>query len=144
MTLITVLSKRAGSGGHSALIVNGERRVIFDLAGSLFHVSLAVSGDVIYGANLAVVESYIGYHTRNTDDTVAETLDITDAVASDLLIRVMLHGTVMQSFGTQSVGALLRFTPGFKYIRPTFPSKKTHGEFCGATRCENGAILAIR
>ena len=103
-----------------------------------------MSGDVIYGANLAVVESYIGYHTRNTGDTVAGTLDITDAVASDLLIRVMLHGTVMQSFGTQSVGALLRFTPGFKDIRPTFPSKKTHGEFCGATRCENGAILAIR
>ena len=27
VTLITVLSKRVGSGGHSALIVNGERRV---------------------------------------------------------------------------------------------------------------------
>ena len=101
----------------------------FDLAGSLSHASLAVSGDVIYGANLAVVESYIGYHTRNTDDTLAETLDITDAVASDLLIRVMLHGTVMQSFGTQSVGALLRFTPGFKDIRPTFPSKKLMESF---------------
>ena len=71
----------------------------------------------------------IGYHTRNTDDTVAETLDITDAVASDPLIRVMLHGTVMQSFGTQSVGALLRFTPGFKDIRPTFPSKKLMESF---------------
>ena len=57
VTLITVLSKRAGSGGHSALIVNGEHRVIFDPAVSLSHASFAVSGDVIYGANLAVVES---------------------------------------------------------------------------------------
>ena len=129
VTLITVLSKRAGSGGHSALIVNGEHRVIFDLEGSLSYSSLAVSGDVIYGANPAVVESFIGYHTRNTDDTVTETLDIADAVASDLLIRVMLYKTVMRSFGTQSVGAPSRSTPGFGGMGPMFPSKNLMESF---------------
>ena len=129
VTLITVLSKRDGSGGHSALIVNGEHRVIFDPEGSLSHTSLAVSSDVIYGANPAVVESFIGYHTRKTDDTVTETLDIADAVASDLLTRVMLHRTVMQSYGTQSVGALSRSTPGFEGIRPMFPSKNLMESF---------------
>ena len=129
VTLITVLSKRDCSGGHSAFIVTGEHRVIFDPEGSLSHTSLAVSGDVIYGANPAVVESFIGYHTRNTDDTVTETLDIADAVASDLLIRVMLYRTVMQSFGTQSVGAPSRSTPGFEGMGPMFPSKNLMESF---------------
>ena len=71
VTLITVLSTREGSGVHSALMVNGDQRVIFDPAGSLSHVSLAERGDVLYGANPAIVDSYIDYHTRNTHDTVA-------------------------------------------------------------------------
>ena len=54
VTLITVLSTQDGSGAHSALIVNGAQRVIFDPAGSLSHASLAERGDVIYGANPAV------------------------------------------------------------------------------------------
>jgi hypothetical protein len=120
LTLITVLSTQDGSGAHSALIVNGAQRVIFDPAGSLSHASLAERGDVIYGANPAVVDSYIDYHTRNTHDTVAQTRDVTDAVAGDLLARVMVHGPVMQSFCAQNVSALLRDTPGFEAIGPTF------------------------
>ena len=120
VTLITVLSTRDGRGVHSALIVNGDQRVIFDPAGSLSHVSLAERGDVIYGANPAIVDSYIDYHTRNTHDTVAQTRDVTDAVAGDLLARVMDHGPVMQSFCAQNVSALLRATPGFEAIGPTF------------------------
>ena len=120
VTLITVLSTRDGSGVHSALIVNGDQRVIFDPAGSLAHVSLAERGDVIYGANPAIVDSYIDYHTRNTHDTVEQTRDVTDAVAGDLLARVMDHGPVMQSFCAQNVSALLRATPGFEAIGPTF------------------------
>ena len=120
VTLITVLSTREGSGVHSALMVNGDQRVIFDPAGSLSHASLAERGDVIYGANPAVVDSYIDYHTRNTHDTVAQTRDVTDAVAGDLLARVMDHGPVMQSFCAQNVSALLRATPGFEAIGPTF------------------------
>ena len=81
MTLVTVLSTKDGSGAHSALIVNGAQRVIFDPAGSLSHASLAERGDVIYGANPAIVDSYIDYHTRNTHDTVAQTVDVTAAVA---------------------------------------------------------------
>ena len=120
VTLVTVLSTQDGSGVHSALIINGTQRVIFDPAGSLSHASLAERGDVIYGANPALVDSYIDYHTRNTHDTVAQTRDVTDAVAEDLLARVMVHGPVMQSFCAQSVSGLLRATPGFEGIGQTF------------------------
>ncbi len=120
VTLVTVLSTQDGSGVHSALIINGTQRVIFDPAGSLSHASLAERGDVIYGANPALVDSYIDYHTRNTHDTVAQTRDVTDAVAEDLLARVMVHGPVMQSFCAKSVSGLLRATPGFEGIGQTF------------------------
>jgi hypothetical protein len=120
VTLVTVLSTKDGSGAHSALIVNGAQRVIFDPAGSLSHASLAERGDVIYGANPAVVDSYIDYHTRNTHDTVAKTVDVTAAVAGELLTRVMGHGPVRQPFCAKTISEILRSTPGFGGIRPTF------------------------
>ena len=120
VTLVTVLSTKDGSGAHSALIVNGAQRVIFDPAGSLSHASLAERGDVIFGANPAIVDSYIDYHTRNTHDTVAQTVDVTAVVAGDLLRRVMGHGAVRQSFCAKNISEILRSTPGFEGIGPTF------------------------
>ena len=120
VTLVTVLSTKDGSGAHSALIVNGAQRVIFDPAGSLSHARLAERGDVIYGANPAIVDSYIDYHTRNTHDTVAQTVDVTAAVAGDLLRRVMGHGPVRQSFCAKTISEILRSTPGFEGIGSTF------------------------
>ena len=120
VTLVTVLSTKDGSGAHSALIVNGAQRVIFDPAGSLSHASLAERGDVIYGANPAIVDSYIDYHTRNTHDTVAQTVDVTAVVAGDLLRHVMGHGAVRQSFCAKNISEILRSTPGFEGIGATF------------------------
>ena len=34
ISLITVVNNRSGSGGHSALVINGSQQVIFDPAGS--------------------------------------------------------------------------------------------------------------
>ena len=82
-------------------------------------MSFAERGDVIHGANPAIVDSYIGYHTCNTHDTMAQPRNV-DAVATGLLTCVMHHGPVMQSFCAQSVSALLRSTAGFEGIRPTF------------------------
>ena len=62
-----------------------DQRVIFDPAGSLSHASLAERGDVIYGANPAIVDSYIDYHTRNTHDTVAQTRRCHRCGGNDLL-----------------------------------------------------------
>jgi hypothetical protein len=113
VTLVTVLSTKDGSGAHSALIVNGAQRVIFDPAGSLSHARLAERGDVIYGANPAIVDSYIDYHTRNTHDTVAQTVDVTAAVADDLLRRVMGHGACETIILREKYQRDLAVHPGF-------------------------------
>ena len=87
---------------------------------------------MIYGANPAIVDSYIGYHTCNTHDTMAQTRNV-DTVATDLLTRVMHHGHVMQSFCAQSVSALLRSTAGLAGIRLTFFPKTFMESFAAQT-----------
>ena len=129
VTLVSVVSKRSASAGHSALIVNGTQRIIFDPAGSLFHKSLKFQGDVIYDANPSVVDGYIDYHTRNTHDTVVQTVDVADAVAEDLLKRLLSRGYVWKSFCAQSSSTLLRATPGFENIWPTFSPQKLMNNF---------------
>ena len=49
LTLFTVISKASGSGAHSALMVNGSQRLIFDPAGTFHHPNLPERHDVIYG-----------------------------------------------------------------------------------------------
>ena len=120
VTLVTVSNVGSGSGAHSALIVNASERVIFDPAGSMKHESLAERGDVLYGANPALVDSFIDYHTRSEFYTQVQTVDVPLQVAEDLLERIKSNGAVYQSFCAQSVSRLLRQPPGFENISATF------------------------
>ena len=129
VTLVSVVSKRSNTAAHSALIVNGTQRIIFDPAGTLFHKNLKFRGDVIYDANPSVVDFYIRYHTRNTHDTVMQSVDVADALAEDLLKRLLSRGYVWKSFRAQSASTLLRATPGFENIRPTFSLQKLMKNF---------------
>ena len=129
VTLVTVLGSKRGFGAHSALIVNGNQRVIFDPAGSLEHESLTIRGDVIYGANPAVVDTYIDYHTRNTHDTSVLSIRVPDEIAEDLLIRIMKHGYGRRAHCAQSISSLLHDTHGFENIRTTFFPKKLMENF---------------
>ena len=133
VTLVTVSDVVSGSGAHSALIVNASERVIFDPAGSMKHVSLAERGDVLYGANPALVDSFIDYHTRSDFYTQAQTVDVSQQVAEDLLERIKSNGAVSQSFCAQSVSHLLRRTPGFENIRTTFFPGKLSESFANRT-----------
>ena len=129
VTLVTVLRSKGGAGTHSALIVNGNQRVIFDPSGSFNHESLTIRGDVIYGANPAVVDTYIDYHTHNTHDTSALTVHVPDEITEDLLVRIMKLGYVQRAHCAQSISSLLHDTHGFESIRTTFFPKNLMENF---------------
>ena len=49
ITLFTVIGIPRGEGGHSALMINGSQRVIYDPAGSWQHPQIPERHDVLYG-----------------------------------------------------------------------------------------------
>jgi len=120
LTLFTVRNVGSGAGAHSALLINGSERVIFDPAGSFFHEKMPERNDVIYGASQRAWEVFINFHTRVTYFSTTQEIQVPLAVANDLIRRAEAAGPVPKAFCTRSLSTLLQETPGFGEIRVTF------------------------
>lgn len=153
LTLFTVVSNGNGSGAHSALMVSGSQRVLFDPAGSWRHPYLPERHDVHFGINDAAVDFYIDYHARVTYHVVRQDIVVSPEVAEMALRLVRENGAVPKAMCSSSVTAILRQLPGFESIpQSPFPKRpmKAFGQLPGVVETvtydddpeENGYILA--
>ena len=85
LTLFTMISNRSNSGAHLGIMVNGSQRVIFDPAGDFAHPLIAERGDVIYGITPQMKRFYIGVHARETYRVLAQTIEVSPAVAEQAM-----------------------------------------------------------
>jgi hypothetical protein len=120
ITLFTMVNNRSGSGGHTALLVNGSQQVIFDPAGSLRDDRLVERGDVLYGMNSGWVQAYKSAHARDTHHVVTQELRVTPAQAEKLLRLVMTNGAVPGAYCANSTSSILAQVEGFSQIKQTF------------------------
>ncbi|UWQ17972.1 hypothetical protein [Jannaschia sp. M317] len=116
LTLITAINNRSGSGGHSALMVSGSQRVIFDPAGTWHHPTAPERGDVIFGITPTMLEFYIDYHARPTYHVVIQDITVDAATAERALALVQAHGPASKATCGQTVSGLLQEL-GFSGVR---------------------------
>lgn len=136
ITLYTVMNKRSGAGAHSAILVNGSERVIFDPAGTWHHPRLPERNDVHFGMTDKAMAFYIDYHARETYDVVEQTVVVSPQVAELVLEKVKAEGPVPKSFCTSATSSVLKSTPGFESLPSTmFPKQlsKAFAELPGVT-----------
>ncbi len=131
LTLITVVSNRTGSGGHSALLVNGSHRVIFDPAGTWHHPKLPERNDVHFGMTPSAVGYYIDYHARETFHVVSQEVPVSPQVAEVALARVQSNGAVAKAFCSNATADVLRGIPGFEDTPRSFSPKRIMAYFDG-------------
>ena len=120
LTLYTVVSKRNGTGGHSALMINASQRVLFDPAGSFKVGSVPERNDLLYGITERMRKLYIDYHARDTYDVLAQTIQVSPAVAEQALREAQSYGAVNKAFCGNSVSDILKELPGFENTPRTF------------------------
>ena len=120
LTLYTVVSKRNGTGGHSALMINASQRVLFDPAGSFKVGSVPERNDLLYGITERMRKLYIDYHARDTYDVLAQTILVSPAVAEQALREAQSYGAVNKAFCGNSVSDILKDLPGFENTPRTF------------------------
>jgi hypothetical protein len=124
LTVMTMVNNRSGSGGHSALMINGSQRVIFDPAGSFVNARVAEQEDVLFGVTPAVLAGYKSAHARSTYHVVSQTVEVTPEQAEIALQLAVQNGAVSRSFCTSAATGLMQQVPGFEGIKPTFfPTK---------------------
>jgi hypothetical protein len=129
VVLFTVINNRSEEGAHSALMINGSERVIFDPAGTWYHPWAPIQYDVHYGITPLIEQRFIDYHTRITYRTVVQRREVPPEVAEALLRAVKAHGPVPKAFCGDAVSAVLRATPGFETIPRTFFPRKIMDAF---------------
>lgn len=120
LTVITMINNRSGNGGHSALMINGSQRVIFDPAGSFENVRVPEQEDVLYGVSPAVLAGYKSAHARSTYHVVLQTVEVTPEQAETALQLAEANGPVARAFCTSATTGLLRQVPGFADVNQTF------------------------
>jgi hypothetical protein len=116
VTLMTMISNTNGSGGHSALMIDGEQRVLFDPAGSWYHPMIPERNDVLYGMREPFMGFYMDYHARETYHVVVQEVDVPPETASRLIAAVESYGAVPNAQCSLAISRVLSQTPGFEQI----------------------------
>lgn len=129
LSLYTMLNNSTGAGAHTALMVNGSQRVIFDPAGT-FNQSRVVPerNDVLFGITPQVEDVYTRYHARETFRVKVQKLDVSPEVARQAEIAIMNYGAVPQAMCANSTSDILAdIFPG--QIRQTWSPRKLADQF---------------
>jgi hypothetical protein len=136
LTLMTMVSNRNGSGGHTALMIDGATRVLFDPAGSWYHPMIPERNDVLYGMTPQFLQFYTDYHARETYHIVVQELEITPETAAQVIAAVEAHGAVPPARCSLSISRLLGDIPGFESISTNWFPIRTMDQF--------GALPGVR
>lgn len=114
ITLLTVIGIPRGEGGHSAVMINGSQRVIYDPAGSWEHPRIPERHDVLYGITDNFKRFYIDYHARSTYWVAEDTVPVSREVADAAIRAVEAQGASNKSFCAVNTGGALSKVPGFE------------------------------
>lgn len=127
--LLTAINNRSGQGGHSALLIDGAQRVLFDPAGSWWHPNVPERNDVLYGMTPQLFDFYMDYHARETYHMVVQELQVSPETAAALTAAVQSYGAVPQAQCSLSISRILSGTPGFESVGTSWYPRATMDRF---------------
>ena len=122
ITLITSINGRSGTGAHSALVINGSQRVLYDPAGSweLAGGLAPERNDLHFGMTPPVLQSYLNFQDEGIFHVVSQTVDVPQAVADQAIAAAEKQGAAPKAYCSSYVSAVLRQLPGFEGVPETF------------------------
>lgn len=122
VTLISMVKASTGRSAHSALLINGSQRVLYDPAGTFTHPELPRAGDVHYGITPRFLDYYERYHARFSHFVESQTVEVDRATADAVLARAEAEGKTLKMLCAGSVTGALRGIPPFDEVGSTlFP-----------------------
>lgn len=124
LTLITMINNHSQAGAHTALLINGSQRVIFDPAGSFRNEKIPRRDDVLYGVSPVVLAAYQSAHARSAFHIVLQKVEVSPEVAEKALRLAIARGRVSSAQCAASTVALLQQLDGFEEVsRTLFPKR---------------------
>lgn len=122
LVLFTMKSNRTGQGAHTALLVNGSQRVIFDPAGSFRNEAIMRRGDVIYGVTPGMLDVYTRYHARETFHVQVQSLPVSSELAEAVLHEALGKGRQADARCAASTSEILAGFPQLGISTTWYPN----------------------
>lgn len=129
VTLITSINAANNSGAHSALLIDGATRLLFDPAGSWYNPGVPERNDVLHGMSPPYLDAYVAFQSNGVYEVQMQTVEVSPAVAAQLSQVVQTYGAVAPAYCSRSITEILSGTPGFTSISPTFFPLNTMEQF---------------
>lgn len=129
VTLVSMVSTRTGRSAHSALLINGSERVLYDPAGTFTHPDLPRRGDIHYGITPRFLDYYERYHARHSHFVHSQTVYVSRATADQVLANAKAIGPTPKMLCNTSVANALRPVPPFTEVRPTISPEASRRAF---------------
>ncbi len=138
ITLITSINGRSGAGAHSALLINGSERVLYDPAGSweLKDGLAPERNDLHYGITPPVLATYLDFQASTVFHVIEQTILVPQSVADQAIAVSAAHGSAPKADCSQSISTILHQVPGFEAVGGSFFPKalsRNFGKLSGVT-----------
>ncbi|ABD56809.1 hypothetical protein Jann_3892 [Jannaschia sp. CCS1] len=141
VTLITSINTANNSGAHSALLIDGAQRLLFDPAGSWHNPGVPERNDVLFGMSPGYLDLYMAFQSNGVFEVRTQTIEVSPAVAQQLSQAVQSYGAVGPAYCSRSITEILGATPGFTSIQRTFYPINTMGQFAQLPGVQQSTII---
>jgi hypothetical protein len=129
VTLISMVSNSTGRSAHSALLINGSERVLYDPAGTFQHPDLPRRGDIHYGITPRYLDYYERYHARFSHFVHTQTVQVSRATADQVLANAQAEGKTLKMLCAGSVTGALHPVEPFTHVRWTLSPEGVREDF---------------
>lgn len=129
ITLVTMIHTREGRGGHAALLINADERLLFDPAGTWQNPMVPERNDVLHGITPALWEQYLDYHARQGVEVILQEQPVPLAVAMQAKAAVRAYGAVPKAQCSIATTRILRGLPGYGQMHETVWPHKAMQDF---------------
>jgi hypothetical protein len=131
VTLISMVNNGTGRSAHSALLINGSERVLYDPAGTFQHPDLPRRGDIHYGITPRFLDYYERYHARFSHFVHTQTVEVDRATADRVLANAQAEGKTLKMLCAGSVTGALRPVEPFTHVRWSLSPDSVRQDFAG-------------
>lgn len=120
VTMITSINTRNNTGAHTALLIDGAQRLMFDPAGNWHNPGVPERNDVFYGMTPQYMDLYIAFQSAGVFEVQMQSVEVSAEVAQQLSQVVQANGPANPAFCSRTTSGILSTTPGFEQISQTF------------------------
>ena len=138
VTLISMVKTSSGRSAHSALLINGSERVLYDPAGTFEHPNLPRAGDIHYGMTPKYVEYYERYHARYSHFVETQTVPVSRETADRIIANARAEGKSFKMTCSVVTAEVVQNVPPFTSVRSSWFPETLREDFARIPGVQTG------